>query len=167
MRQLCVAQTSLGECADDAASGRGGTSTMLFNAVYGYDASGNVTAVDDRTPGASQVKEYVYDPLDRLTEWRKVASWSPYSATTQEAYTNDKIGNMTSKTGVTITAPATARYGFEAYTVYSTAGQCYCFAYAPNTGAWVFSGAAGVSENGSCLTSGNPPTPNMTRTAFL
>jgi RHS repeat-associated protein len=84
-----------------------------------------------------------------------------------EAYTNDKIGNMTSKAGVTITAPATARYGFESYTVYSAAGQCYCFAYAPNTGAWVFSGAAGVSENGTCLTSGNPPTPHMTRTAFL
>ena len=68
---------------------------------------------------------------------------------------------------MTITAPATARYGFESHNVFSAAGQCHCFAYAPNTGAWVFSGAAGVSENGTCLTSGNPPTPQMTRTAFL
>ncbi len=51
MRQLCVAQTSLGECADDAAPGRGGTWTTLFNAVNGWDAVGNITVVGDRTTG--------------------------------------------------------------------------------------------------------------------
>ena len=109
------------------------------------------------------------DALDRLVEWQQVTSWAtnPPTKATLESYAYNHLGNMTSKAGVTITAPATARYRFESYTVYSAADQCYCFAYAPNAGAWVFSGAAGVSENGSCLTSGNSPTPQMTRTAFL
>jgi RHS repeat-associated protein len=109
------------------------------------------------------------DAFDRLIEWQQVTRWAtnPPTKATLESCAHNHLSNMTSKAGVTITTPATARYGFEAYTVYSTAGQCYCFAYAPHTGAWVFSGAAGVSENGTCLTSGNPPTPQMTRTAFL
>ena len=141
------------------------TATALFNTVYDYDNAGNVTVMTDVVK-ADRLNA-AYDALNRLTSVTQDGALSTTLPVLNEAYSNDKIGNMTSKAGVTITAPATARYGFEAYSVYSTAGQCYCFAYAPNTGAWVFSGAAGVSENGTCLTSGNPPTPQMTRTAFL
>jgi hypothetical protein len=141
------------------------TATALFNTVYDYDNAGNVTVMTDVVK-ADRLNA-AYDALNRLTSVTQDGALSTTLPVLNEAYTHDKIGNMTSKAGVTITAPATARYGFESYTVYSAAGQCYCFAYAPNTGAWVFSGAAGVSENGTCLTSGNPPTPHMTRTAFL
>ena len=141
------------------------TATALFNTVYDYDNAGNVTVMTDVVK--SDRLNAAYDALNRLTSVTQDGALSTTLPVLNEGYTHDKIGNMTSKAGVTITAPATARYGFESYNVYSAAGQCYCFAYAPNTGAWVFSGAAGVSENGTCLTSGNPPTPQMTRTAFL
>ena len=59
--------------------------------------------VGDRTTGYDDTSWYRDDAIDRLTEWRKVTSWSPYSATLQEAYIYNPIGNLTSKAGVTIT----------------------------------------------------------------
>jgi uncharacterized protein YabE (DUF348 family) len=41
------------------------------------------------------------------------------------------------------------------------------FQYAPNDSPWQFSGAAGVSSNGSALTAGNPNAPDGSQVAFL
>ncbi|MEO7703750.1 MAG: RHS repeat-associated core domain-containing protein, partial [Thermoflexales bacterium] len=172
MRQLCVAQTNLGECADDAAPGRGGTGTTLFNAVYGYDAGGNITAIDERTPNLGEINNYLYDSLDRLTEWRKVTSWSPYSATLQEAYIYNPIGNMTNKAGVTITngtakSGVLTTLGFEAYSVYSPSNPGGSFVTPQTFGSWSFEGSAGVSYNNTHLTSGNPAAPEGMQVAFI
>ncbi len=100
------------------------TAAALFNTVYDYDNAGNVTVMTDVVK--SDRLNAAYDTLNRLTSVNQDGALSTTLPVLYEGYSNDKIGNMTSKAGVMITAPATTRYGFEAYNVYSAAGQCYC-----------------------------------------
>jgi len=175
MRQLCVALTSLGDCIDDAAPGRAATNnTTLFNAVYGYDAAGNVTVVGDRTTGYDDTSWYQYDALDRLVEWQQVTSWAtnPPTTATLESYAYSQIGNMTSKAGVTITngtakSGVLTTLGFEAYSVYLPNDPGGSFVTPQTFGSWSFEGSAGVSYNNTHLTSGNPAAPEGMQVAFI
>ena len=63
------------------------------NLVYGYDANGNVTSVQDTVAG--ETLSYAYDVLDRLTG---------VSGVYNESYTyNPTTGNLASKAGQTLT----------------------------------------------------------------
>ncbi|MEE8573881.1 MAG: RHS repeat-associated core domain-containing protein, partial [Thermodesulfobacteriota bacterium] len=68
----------------------------LIDRTYSYDNIGNVLGIADGIDGNNS-QTFVYDHLDRLTS----ASSTSYPATRNYEY--DKIGNLTSKAGVTYT----------------------------------------------------------------
>jgi YD repeat-containing protein len=66
----------------------------LQNLTYQYDAAGNITQIEDSV--ARETQDFVYDTLDRLTEWK-------LNGNPQERYTyNGTTGNLTGKAGVTL-----------------------------------------------------------------
>lgn len=91
-RQICVDNTSAGDCQDDGIAGD--TATTLLNLVYWHDAAGNITTAGDRSPGHGYATVYGYDALHRL-----VSAGAPVT----ETYSYDAIGNLTSKAGLSYT----------------------------------------------------------------
>jgi RHS repeat-associated protein len=72
--------------------------TSLQDLNYTYDAVGNVLTILDNKAGP-QTQTFTYDALDRLQTAQAVGgSGGTYA---QETYLYDKVGNLTSKAGVT------------------------------------------------------------------
>lgn len=92
-----------------------------FTTEYGYDATGNVTAIAGKTAGArDQVECYSYDHLRRLTQAWTEADWGcttpqrtgadPYRL----SWTYDKTGNRTTQTSYGASASTTDVYTYPA-----------------------------------------------------
>jgi len=75
------------------------TDADIQDLSYAYDDAGNVLEITDGI--ASQSKEFTYDELDRLKT--AAGNYGASQSFTTLNYAYDKIGNLTSKEGVTLT----------------------------------------------------------------
>jgi RHS repeat-associated protein len=89
LRQVCVLPESETNDCYDWAFNPGGTQNTRMNIGYWYDAVGNVSVFDEYDKGYNT--SFGYDERDRLTS---------ASGATNETYSYDAIGNLTSKGGV-------------------------------------------------------------------
>ncbi len=109
----------------------------LFGRSYSYDNVGNVSYITNTL--SSEVQQFTYDPLDRLTSW----TLNPGIGATQN-YNYDTIGNLTSKAGTSYT--------------YGGAGNANC----PGPHQLCISGTGMYNYD----TDGNPAGANILTTAY-
>ena len=97
-------------------TGIGGT---LQQWDYRWDKNGNLTQRWDRSNGADWQEQFLYDPLDRLTQVTQTRSNGVPTNLTTLALSYDQLGNITQKTGL-----GAANLG--AYAYKSTPAQTGC-----------------------------------------